>query len=150
METSASFEARSAPLLYPTADQPDTTLTTDDCSLLGLGRSRSSFQRGPFDLLAGFEFDLMRVPSTTGICEVNPIQGLMWCQDGIYFITRLPTNGRGHELRFYDFDTRKSRPIQALGEVRGAHLSVSPDRRKFLFDALEGNGSDLMLIENFR
>jgi Tol biopolymer transport system component len=70
--------------------------------------------------------------------------------DGIYFITRAGANGRGQELRFYDFATRRSRLIQAVGEVRCESLSVSPDRTRFLFEALEGNGSDLMLVENFR
>jgi hypothetical protein len=56
----------------------------------------------------------------------------------------------GQELRFYDFATRRSRPLQPLGAVRAYGLSVSPDRKRFLFGSPQGNGRDLMLVENFR
>jgi serine/threonine protein kinase len=70
--------------------------------------------------------------------------------DGIYFITQVGANGRGQELRFYDFATRRLRLLQALGAVGGYGLSVSPDRKRFLFGSPQGNGRDLMLVENFR
>jgi Tol biopolymer transport system component len=71
--------------------------------------------------------------------------------DGIYFITQVGAKGAGQELRFYDFATRRSRPIQALGVVGGGYgLSVSPDRKRFVFGSPQGNGRDLMLVENFR
>jgi hypothetical protein len=70
--------------------------------------------------------------------------------DGIYFITQVGANGRGQELRFYDFAKRRSRLLQALGAVGGYGLSVSPDRKRFLFGSPQGNGRDLMLVENFR
>jgi hypothetical protein len=70
-------------------------------------------------------------------------------RDGIYFITNPGANSREEEIRFYDFATRRSRLLQALN-LGGFGLSVSPDRKRFLFGSLEGGGSDLMLVENFR
>jgi hypothetical protein len=71
--------------------------------------------------------------------------------DGIYFITWAGENGRGSELRSYDSATRQSRLIQTLSEVNtGFGLSVSPDRKIFLYTVLQSSGRDLMLVDNFR
>jgi hypothetical protein len=71
--------------------------------------------------------------------------------DGIYFIAPAGKDGRGREIRFYDFAKRQSRPIQMLGEVNTyVCLAVSPDRKNFFFSVRENNGRDLTLVDNFR
>jgi hypothetical protein len=99
--------------------------------------------------------EMYEVPVTGGPQRPLPIS-VVFCSfdvvpDGIYFITLVGANGRGQELRFYDFATRRSRPLQALGAVSGGYgLSVSPDRKRFVFGSPQGSGRDLMLVENFR
>jgi eukaryotic-like serine/threonine-protein kinase len=99
-------------------------------------------------------YELDEVPVAGGPQRRLPISVVFYSfdvvPDGIYFITPLDTNGGGQELRFYDFATRKSRLIQPLGDVSSNGLSVSPDRKKFLFFSWHGSGRDLMLVENFR
>jgi Tol biopolymer transport system component len=98
--------------------------------------------------------ELYEVPIAGGPQRLLPInvayRNFEVVPDGIYFITRAGANGRGRDLRFYDFGTRKSRLIQELGEIVCLSLNVSPDRNKFLFEVNQDNGSDLMLVENFR
>jgi eukaryotic-like serine/threonine-protein kinase len=99
-------------------------------------------------------YQLYEVPVAGGPQRALPVSVVIRSfdvlPDGIYFITRPGANGHGQEIRFYDFVTRRSRLIQALDAVGGFGLSVSPDRKRFLFGAPQGNGRDLMLVENFR
>jgi hypothetical protein len=67
---------------------------------------------------------------------------------GICYLTR--DWQRNHEIRFYDFATGQSRVIGALEARLSIGLSVSPDRKTFLFTGSATSGSDLVLIENFR
>jgi Tol biopolymer transport system component/serine/threonine protein kinase len=55
-------------------------------------------------------------------------------------------------IQFYDFSTRTTREVHRLRNHRrlGRRLSVSPDRKTFLYAADEGTGWDLMLVEDFR
>jgi Tol biopolymer transport system component len=69
--------------------------------------------------------------------------------DGVYYLHQ---SGRyGHDIRFYEFAGGQR---HVVGDVGGEPLSlgfaVSPDRKTFLFSKDAGEGSDLMLIENFR
>ncbi|HEX7361548.1 MAG TPA: protein kinase [Bryobacteraceae bacterium] len=71
--------------------------------------------------------------------------------DGIYFIAPAGKDGRGREIRFYDFAARKSRLIQALGNVDTfLCLAISPDRKTFLYPVWQEDSRNLMLVENFR
>jgi dipeptidyl aminopeptidase/acylaminoacyl peptidase len=71
--------------------------------------------------------------------------------DGIYFMAPAGKDGRGPEIRFYDFASHQSRLIQALGDVSIlSGLSVSPDRKIFLYTVREDSGRNLMLVDNFR
>jgi len=72
--------------------------------------------------------------------------------DGLYYIAQTHGNRyRGGELRFYDFATRRERLIQALGNAQFLFgLSVSPDRKTFLFCGEKDTTNDLMLVEDFR
>jgi Tol biopolymer transport system component len=84
----------------------------------------------------------------TQILEYVAFRGFQVFEDGIYYIAR--DRPRNHEIRFYDFATGKSRSIGALEARVNLGLSVSPDRKTFLFTASATSGNDLMLIENFR
>jgi serine/threonine protein kinase len=72
--------------------------------------------------------------------------------DGIYYIAQTHGNQfRGGEIRFYDFATRRERLVQSLGDVEFLFgLSVSADRKSFLYSVEPVTGADLMLVENFR
>jgi dipeptidyl aminopeptidase/acylaminoacyl peptidase len=63
------------------------------------------------------------------------------------------SGARGYaSIQFYDFATKNVRELHRLrnrlGLGRG--ISVSPDRKTFLYSTDEGTGWDLMLVENFR
>ena len=69
--------------------------------------------------------------------------------DGIYFIAYRDRTQA--EIRFFNFATRAERVVQALGQVRfSSRFAVSADRKTFLYALVEGPGSDLMMVENFR
>jgi Tol biopolymer transport system component len=68
--------------------------------------------------------------------------------DGIFY--RGGANNSRHLLRFYDFATRQSRTITQIDGPMYLGLTVSEDRKTFLFSRSAVSGSDLMLIENFR
>jgi len=70
-------------------------------------------------------------------------------EDGIYFIGRLDAEKR-YPLTFYEFSTRSSRLLTKTEGPLLQFLSVSPDRKTFLFTRSATEGTDLMLIENFR
>jgi Tol biopolymer transport system component len=72
--------------------------------------------------------------------------------DGIYYVAQTHDNRfRGGELRFYDLATRRQRMVEALGDEQFLFgLTVSSDRKTFLYSVRQGGTSDLMLIENFR
>jgi Tol biopolymer transport system component len=68
-------------------------------------------------------------------------------QDGVYYLYNSVPGG--YEIRFHDFASGHSRVVCRIDGQLHLGLSVSPDRKTFLFSRLS-SGSDLMLIENFR
>jgi len=68
--------------------------------------------------------------------------------DGIYYITGAGL--KGNEIRFYDLGSERSRVVASIEGQLSVGVSVSPDRNTFLFSKVVSEGSDLMLIENFR
>jgi Tol biopolymer transport system component len=73
---------------------------------------------------------------------------------GLYYIAR-----EGKELParfaifFYDFASRQTTRVAQLAKPpspTSRSLALSPDGRTFLFTQLDADGSDLMLLENFR
>jgi hypothetical protein len=66
----------------------------------------------------------------------------------VYFISKPDEKGVS-SIRFKDFATGSMRTIVPIKGRVSWGLSVSPDRRSFLYTQYEG-GSDLMLVENFR
>jgi Tol biopolymer transport system component len=74
--------------------------------------------------------------------------GFVVFEDGIYYLGY--TGLRTGEIRFQEFATGRSRAVGPIPAPVGLGLSVSPDRKTFLFAEWVAAGTDLMLIENFR
>jgi Tol biopolymer transport system component len=70
--------------------------------------------------------------------------------DGIYYLYKASPGSRISEIRFHEFASDQSRLISPIEGYPFLYLSVSPDRKTFLFTLFGSVGSDLMIIENFR
>jgi Tol biopolymer transport system component len=70
-------------------------------------------------------------------------------EDGIYYGGR-PDEKGSVPLLFYQFSTGANRLITSLGNYVFIGLTVSPDRKTFLYTRSMSLGGDLMMIENFR
>jgi Tol biopolymer transport system component len=71
-------------------------------------------------------------------------------EDGIYYIARHDNEG-AWPLQFFDLATGRSRVLTRIeGQLWLGGLTVSPDRKIFLFTVNKPLNFDLMLIENFR
>ena len=68
---------------------------------------------------------------------------------GVYFISRLDADGRAI-LRFFDSSTGRNTLIANIGKATGLGLSLSPDGRTILYTQVDREGSDLMLVPDFR
>ena len=77
-------------------------------------------------------------------------RGFAVFEDGIYYLYADSTGAVKCEIRFHEFATGRSRLVSAIEGRLHTYLSVSPDRKTFLFTLVASPGSDLMLIENFR
>jgi len=69
-------------------------------------------------------------------------------EDGIFYISRLEDGL--YPLRFFQFSNSQSRVLTSFEGPLGLGLTVSPDRKTWLFSKSTVSGSDLMLVENFR
>ena len=99
-------------------------------------------------------YSIWRVPTTGGaktqfIDRVHPTGGWVVMDDGIYYISEPNEKGVSY-IRFKDFATSSDRAVVPIEGMPAWGLTVSPDRRTFLYSLSEGSGSDLMLVENFR
>ena len=65
--------------------------------------------------------------------------------DGIYFVPK----DAPHSLHYYDFSTRKTRPILTVEKDLSDGLSVSPDGRWVIYAQIDQLNSDIMLIDHF-
>jgi Tol biopolymer transport system component len=70
-------------------------------------------------------------------------------QLGIYFFS-LPDKQGHSDLRLYEFATSKVKKLLTIERPIFFAIAVSPDGRTILYTQLDENGSDLMLVENFR
>ncbi len=69
-------------------------------------------------------------------------------RDGIYY---LACSDGGNSINFRRFATNQNEEIVPLKEaVDGMGLAVSPDRKTFLFTVWARNGSNVMVVDNFR
>ncbi|MGH9843675.1 MAG: winged helix-turn-helix domain-containing protein [Blastocatellia bacterium] len=72
-------------------------------------------------------------------------------EQGIYFLD--PTASHGMKVQFFNFANGQTRTVTEINReliVKGPGFSISPDGRWFLCSSLDQNGSDIMLVENFR
>ena len=69
--------------------------------------------------------------------------------DGIYFFTT--PDAKGHsEIHLYAFATGRATKILTVERSVGGRIAVSPDSRSIFYPQYDDQGSDLMLVENFR
>jgi Tol biopolymer transport system component len=93
-----------------------------------------------------------RVPTTGGqeelmIPSVNNARNFAVSADGIYF--ERDRSRREFELCFYRFAPRQTERLAIIHKQGFEGLSVSPDGRWAVFSAIDEQGGDLWLIENF-
>ncbi|MBV8552404.1 MAG: PD40 domain-containing protein [Acidobacteriaceae bacterium] len=95
---------------------------------------------------------LWTLPVTGG--KERPVLDSVCCrafavvEDGIYYLTCLD---RGSSINFHRFATNKNEEIIRLKEESsGIGLAVSADRKTFLFPMRSRNGSNVMVVDNFR
>jgi Tol biopolymer transport system component len=69
--------------------------------------------------------------------------------EGIYFIPE-PGAERKSSIQFLSFATGKVTTVALMSGPPSEGLSISPDGRSLLFSQVDEEGSDLMLVENFR
>jgi Tol biopolymer transport system component len=69
--------------------------------------------------------------------------------EGIYFIPDPGPDGKS-SIQFLSFATGKVKRVAPISRPPTEGLSVSPDGRSLLFSQIDEEGSDLMLVENFR
>jgi Tol biopolymer transport system component len=70
-------------------------------------------------------------------------------KDGIYYIGRRGDD-RKFPLEFFQFSGKTSQLLTKIDGFVNVGLSVSPDRKTILFTKSVSNGSNLMMIENFK
>jgi Tol biopolymer transport system component/DNA-binding winged helix-turn-helix (wHTH) protein len=102
--------------------------------------------------------EVWRVPSDGGeeiliLDKLQPEMSENWAvvDDGIYFIRFDPYADEEGAILFYDFARGRVKEIAKLGShhILTEGLTVSPDRRSFLYTVWEHPGGDIMLVENF-
>jgi serine/threonine protein kinase len=72
-------------------------------------------------------------------------------RDSIYYIPPPGKNSSSLEIQCYDFATGQSQLTQSLGNIRILFgLSVSANRKTFLYSVVQDSGRNLKLLENFR
>jgi hypothetical protein len=94
-------------------------------------------------------FGGFRPPAEPKLDLVHPTGGWVVLEDGIYFISKPNEKGVSY-IRFQDFATDSNRVVVPIEGRPYWCLTVSPDRRTFLYSLLDESGSDLMPVENFR
>ena len=96
---------------------------------------------------------LWRMP-TSGGEESQVLPSVVWrafsvVDNGIYFIPDPGADGKP-SIQFLTFATGKVKRVASITGRPALGLTVSPDRRYLLYTQVDGVGSDLMLVENFR
>jgi Tol biopolymer transport system component len=96
---------------------------------------------------------IWRIPSQGGeeVKVLGPIFARNYDvgKDGIYFIPE-PDSSKSSAVRFLSFATGEIKSIASIENPWLNYLTVSPDGRWILCPKLDLEGSDLMLVENFR
>jgi Tol biopolymer transport system component len=69
--------------------------------------------------------------------------------EGIYYFAAPDIAGRS-EMRLYESSTGRTKKLLTAERSVGFRIAVSPDGRTIFFPQIDEQGSDLMLVENFR
>jgi Tol biopolymer transport system component len=97
--------------------------------------------------------DLWRMPAAGGEEErvVGPVyhRGYAVVGRGIYFVAEMDASGR-RSIRFLSFATGETAIVATTDRPLGLGLTASPDGRSILYSQRDDEGTDLMLVENFR
>jgi len=99
---------------------------------------------------------LWKIPLGSGeetqvVGSLNYYGNFALARQGIYFIPSSDA-GSGFSIQYFSFDTGKIRPI-LKSDKRASFdtgLSLSPDGRWILYSQFDQQGSDLMLVEDFK
>ena len=96
---------------------------------------------------------LWRMPVSGGE-ESQVLPSVVWrafslVDDGIYFIPDPGANGKS-SIQFLTFATGTVKTVAPIPRPSFYGMTVSPDRRYLLYTQVDGVGSDLILVENFR
>lgn len=112
---------------------------------------------GKFLLYAAAQYprpvSLYRMPTNGGTSEkvldtLERYLNFAPAPDGIYFAEN---RGNGTvSLSFYRYSSKSIQPILVLDKPLSFGLSLSPDFTRLFFSTVDQQGSDLMLVENFR
>jgi len=81
--------------------------------------------------------------------STHPYGGWTVGKQGIYFFTTPDGQGRS-DICLYKFATGKIGKILTIERNVGYRIAVSPDDRAILYAQYDQEGSDIMLVENFR
>jgi Tol biopolymer transport system component len=94
---------------------------------------------------------LIRMPVGGGtevqILPAVPPRGWTVGERGIWFFQ--PASD-GNELRFFRFSSKQTRNIAELTNVFTSGLALSPDQRTVLYNRVDNQGTEILLVENFR
>ena len=96
---------------------------------------------------------LWRVPKNGGE-ESQVLESIGWlafviAREGIYFAPGVKSTGP-YSIRFLDFSTEKVRTVLEGERKIHGFLSASRDGKQILYTQIDQEGTDLMLVENFR
>jgi Tol biopolymer transport system component len=81
--------------------------------------------------------------------SVHCTGGWAFWKDGIYFFR--PADAKGHsDIYQYEFASGKTSKVLTIEKPVFYHIEASPDGRSILYTQNDQDGSDLMLVENFR
>jgi eukaryotic-like serine/threonine-protein kinase len=102
---------------------------------------------------AANDTSLWRVPAQGGeeVQVLDPIvfRNFSVTKDGVYFVFQPDSKGH-YVIRLLKTSTGEIQTIASIENPVRNGLSVSPDGRWILYPKLDQEGSDLMLVENFR
>jgi Tol biopolymer transport system component len=100
-----------------------------------------------------FNTSLWKVPVEGGqaakvLDGLSEYENLAIEDTGVYFV---PTSGTASSsIEFLSLETGKTLPVATFDTSISGGIDVSPDGRSILYSKVERNGSELMLVENFR
>jgi Tol biopolymer transport system component/DNA-binding winged helix-turn-helix (wHTH) protein len=81
-----------------------------------------------------------------GMPQIRTAEVWTLSRAGIYFV---PADAP-RSVRYFDFATRRIRPIFEADKEVGGGLSISPDGRSIIYSQIDDLNSDIMLVDHFR